>query len=62
VRVTTTGTVNGVRSLAFQAKDGGMVAEVMNSRKQAATLQLKWGDRAVSLNLPTLSITTCLWK
>jgi glucosylceramidase len=62
VRVGTAGAVNGVRCLAFQAKDGGMVAEVMNSRKQAATVQLNSHGQAVSLHLPALSITTCLWK
>jgi glucosylceramidase len=62
VRVGTSGAVNGVRCLAFQAKDGGMVAEVMNSRKQAATAQLNWHGSSVSLNLPALSMTTCLWK
>ena len=62
VRVGTTGSANGVRCLAFQAKDGGMVAEVMNSRKQAQTLHLSWHGQALSLNLPALSITTLLWK
>ena len=61
VRVGTAGAVNGVRCLAFQAKDGSMVAEVMNSRKQPATVQLNWHDQPVSLQLPALSITTCLW-
>ncbi len=62
VRVGTTGSVNGVRCLAFQAKDGGTVAEVMNSRKQAATIHLTWHGNSVSLSLPALSITTYLWK
>jgi len=54
--------VSGVRCLAFQAKDGGMVAEVMNSRKQAATVHLNWHGQEMSLHLPALSITTYLWK
>jgi glucosylceramidase len=62
VRVGTTGLVNGVRCLTFQAKDGGMVAEIMNSRKQAARVRLNWHGRAVNLDLPFESITTCLWK
>ena len=62
VRVGTAGAVNGVRCLAFQSKDGGMVAEVMNSRKQASAVQLNWHGQTASLNLPALSITTCLWK
>jgi len=62
MRVGTTGSVSGVRCLAFQSKDGGMVAEVMNSRKQTATVLLHWNGQAVSVNLPALSITTYLWK
>jgi len=62
VRVATTGSVSGVRCLAFQSKDGGMVAEVMNSRKQTATVLLHWNGQAVSVNLPALSITTYVWK
>jgi len=62
VRVGTTGSVSGVRCLAFQAKDGGMVAEVMNGRKQAATVHLNWHGQEMSLHLPALSITTYLWK
>jgi glucosylceramidase len=62
VRVGTTGSASGVRCLAFQSKGGGMVAEVMNSRKQPATVSLGWHGQAVKLNLPALSITTCLWN
>ncbi|HUJ22187.1 MAG TPA: glycoside hydrolase family 30 beta sandwich domain-containing protein [Bryobacteraceae bacterium] len=62
VRVGVTGSVNGVRCLAFQAKDGGMIAEVMNSGKQPAVVRLDWRGQAVNLNLPALSITTYLWK
>jgi glucosylceramidase len=64
VRVDTkgTGSVTGLRCLAFQSKDGGMVAEVMNSRKQAADVLLHWNGQAVNVNLPALSITTYLWK
>jgi glucosylceramidase len=62
VRVGTTGLVNGVRCLAFQAKDGGVVVEIMNSRKQGASVRLNWHGRAVNLDLLAESITTCLWK
>ena len=62
VRVGTAGSVNGVRCLAFQAKDGGLVAEVMNSRKQSTPLRLSWHGQSLNLDLPALSITTLLWK
>ncbi|MFN7997127.1 MAG: glycoside hydrolase family 30 beta sandwich domain-containing protein [Bryobacteraceae bacterium] len=62
VRVGTQGSVNGVRCLAFQSKDGGMVAEVMNSRRQPANVRLNWNGRSVNLDLPAVSIATYLWK
>ncbi len=62
VRVGATGEVNGVRCLAFQSKDGGMVAEVMNSRKEPQTIHLNWHGQSVHVDLPALSINTLLWK
>lgn len=62
VRVGTTGAVNGVRCLAFRAKGGGMVAEVMNSRKQPATVLLHWNGQSANLTLPALSIGTYIWR
>jgi glucosylceramidase len=61
-RVSTAGAVNGVRCLAFQSKDGGMVAEVMNSRKEATSARLNWHGQSVNVDLPALSISTLLWK
>ena len=62
VRIGTTGAANGVRCMAFQSKEGGLIAEVMNSTKKPATVRLDWHGSALSLDLPALSITTCLWK
>jgi glucosylceramidase len=62
VRIGTTGAANGVRCMAFQSKEGGMIAQVMNSTKKPATVRLDWHGSALSLKLPALSITTCLWK
>jgi hypothetical protein len=39
-----------------------MIAQVMNSSKKQATVRLDWHGSALSLKLPALSITTCLWK
>ena len=62
VRLGTTGAVKGVRCMAFQSKEGGMIAQVMNSNKQPAAVRLNWHGSAASLDLPAMSITTCLWK
>jgi glucosylceramidase len=61
VRLGTTGSMKGVRSMAFRAKDGGMVAEVMNSSAQQKAVTLKWKDEALQLNLPAMSITSAVW-
>jgi glucosylceramidase len=62
VRIAASGSVGGVRCLAFKAKNGDIVAEVLNSNQQTASIALSWGGRILNLNLPALSITTCLWK
>ena len=61
VRVGTTGSAQGVRCIAFKSQNGGMVAELMNSG-HARSVTLQWQSKALHLNLPKLSITTCLWK
>lgn len=61
-RIETNGGAKQVRALAFQLADGGMAAEVLNSRNEQATATLEWKGRIVRLELPAMSITTCLWK
>ncbi len=61
VRVGAAGAADGVRCLAFQTRDGGMVVQLLNSRKQAAGTELEWRGRFLRLELPALSITTYLW-
>lgn len=62
VRVATTGGVSGVRCIAFERPDGGMVAEVLNSGTSPTTVTLGWKKRALKLELPALSISTYLWN
>jgi glucosylceramidase len=71
VRVETGGSIGGefgggtyqkVRCIAFKGRDGGMVAEVLNSGKQPTAVVLHWQSKFLNLNLPALSITTCLWN
>lgn len=52
---------DGVRCLAFQAKNGKMIAQILNRRNQPAAVNLEWHGRTLRLELPALSITSCLW-
>ncbi len=61
VRVETMGSVSGVRCLAFRRPGGGMVAQVMNSRREPARVALECQQRSLALTLPPLSISTYLW-
>lgn len=62
VRVESSGTREGIRLMAFRSKDGEMIAQVLNSRKQAANTSIEWHGSTLELSLPALSITTCLWR
>lgn len=63
VRIAVQGVADGpgVRCLAFMTPDKQYVAELMNSREQAAQVSLAIGNGSLSLTLPPISITTCLW-
>ena len=61
VRIGITGSASGVRCMAFQKPKGGHVAELINSSNKDVPVQLNSGDRALTVNLPALSITTLLW-
>ena len=62
VRVETSGSVPGVRCMAFRDAGNGMVTELMNSRQESANVVLVWRGRSLKLSLPALSISTYLWK
>ena len=61
-RVAASGKADGVRVLAFENADGGMSAEVLNSRARAATATLQIAGRSVQVPLTPMSITTCTWR
>ena len=61
VRVEVAGSVTGVRCLAFRRPGGGMVAEVLNSRKEPARVVLIWHGPTLAVRLPARSISTYLW-
>jgi glucosylceramidase len=62
VRVGVKSAIEGVRCVAFQDKNMGMVAEVLNSRKSPARIEFEWHGRSLSTELPALSIATFLWS
>jgi len=62
VRIAATGTANGIRCVAFQAKNGDIIAEILNSNAKPTMVKLEWHRKLLSLNLPAISITSCLWS
>jgi glucosylceramidase len=62
VRVAVSGSMDGVRCLAFRAQDGGIVAQVLSSRQVSTKVSLEWRKRVLRVELPALSISTFLWK
>jgi len=62
VRIAARGAANGIRCVAFQAKNGDIIAEVLNSKRQPAVTTLEWHGKVLTLQLPTFSITTCIWS
>jgi glucosylceramidase len=62
VRIAVSGSAGGVRCVAFQASSGDIVAEILNSNRRTAGATLNWRGKFLSLKLPALSITTCMWN
>lgn len=62
VRIKTTGSLDGVRVMAFKAPDGEIVTELMNSKDKDVEMGVKFHDRVLRLKLPAISITTGLWS
>jgi glucosylceramidase len=62
VRIKTTGSLDGVRVMAFNAPDGEIVTELMNSKDEDVEIGVKFHDRVLRLKLPAISITTALWS
>ena len=51
----------GLRAISFQNSDGTMVSELVNSRGDAAEVQLDWLGQSLRVTLPPISISTLLW-
>jgi glucosylceramidase len=62
VRIGATGSKEGVLCLAFRTPDGRIVAELANRRRESVSVRLGEGERAVTLTLPAMSITTAAWS
>jgi glucosylceramidase len=61
VRLTTTGTQAGVRCIAFRTPEQNLVAQLLNSHDQKTAVRLQWHGRTLALDLPPISISTCVW-
>ena len=61
VRIEATGSVPGVRCVAFVTPEKSLVAQVLNRSDKETEATLAWRDRTVRVKLPPLSITTCRW-
>jgi glucosylceramidase len=61
IRIKTSGSLNGVRVMAFKTPDGKIVTELMNSKRDAVEVGVTFHDRVLRLKLPPISITTALW-
>jgi glucosylceramidase len=62
VRIGVKGTRKGIRCLAFKTPEGGVVAQLLNSRKVGAEVRLESRGRSLRVRLPAVSITTLQWK
>jgi glucosylceramidase len=61
VRVETTGTAKDVRAMTFRTPEGGHVAQLLNSLREDAEVNVEWDGKMVSIALPARSITTATW-
>ena len=62
VRLKAVGSEEGVRCVAFQTPEKGLVAQLMNSRNEDVEVSLAWHGRTLKVKLPAISITTCQWE
>ena len=56
------GAPTGVRCLAFEPPEGGVVAQLLNSGETASTVPLVWQGRTVAVDVPARSIATVRWR
>ena len=56
------GAPEGVRCLAFEPPEGGVVAQLLNSGETASKVPLVWQGRTVAVDVPARSIATVRWR
>jgi len=61
IRVQTTGKAKGIRLMAFQSPEGGVVAQILNSTASDQDVNLLHHGRALALRTSARSITTASW-
>lgn len=61
IRVQTTGKTKGVRVMAFQSPEGGIVAQILNSTSSDQNIDLLYHGRSIAFHPPARSITTAAW-
>jgi len=61
VRLTTTGSAQGLRVLSFKRPDGKIVVQVMNSRAEKVKVNVAWGGELLPVEAPAISISTIIW-
>ena len=61
-RIETKGSTDGIRAISFATPEGGIVSQLINSRKQDAEVNLTFHGKQLHLTLPAVSITTATWK
>ncbi len=61
-RIETKGSADGVRVMSFITPEGGLVSQLINSRKQDAEVNVTFHGKQLHLTLPAISIMTASWK
>jgi glucosylceramidase len=61
VRIQTTGKATGIRVMAFQTPEGGVVVQVLNSNPSDSPVNLTQQGRTVRIEAPAHSISTLIW-
>ena len=60
-RTQVTGGAKDIRVMAFATPEGGHIAQLLNSRREAAQVALESNGKTLALALPARSITTAIW-
>lgn len=62
IETITSSVPEGLRAISFRNEDGTMITELVNSRAEAADIQLDWRGQSLTVRLPPISISTLQWN